>query len=259
MHEADAGNHKSFGIRIVNKRNPMSESFNLVVVSAGTSDPSSTRMLADRTAQRVAALAERRGATVRTRVIDLRELATDITTALTSQLITPKLQQAVDALAAADGLIAAAPVYKAGPSGLFTSFFHVLDNDLLIGTPAVLAATAGTARHALVVDDQMRSLFAYLRTLPVPTSLFAAPEDWGASTGEPGGGEPRGGELSALNKRIDRAAFELVLLMESGFARQVRGESWQSYQHEFGSAGGRELDIDTESDLMRLATGGSAR
>src|SRR5580692_989444 len=221
----------------------MTETFNLVVVSAGTSDPSSTRMLADRTAQRVAARAEQRGATVRTRVIDLRELATDITTALTSQLITPKLQQAVDVLGAADGIVAAAPVYKAGPSGLFTSFFHVLDNDLLIGKPAVLAATAGTARHALVVDDQMRPLFAYLRTLPVPTSLFAAPEDWA---------DP------SLNRRIDRAAFELVLLMESGFARQVRDQAWQSYQHELGSAGGTELDIDTNSDLMRLATGGSA-
>jgi FMN reductase len=223
----------------------MSETFTLVVVTAGTSDPSSTRMLADRTAQRVAALAAERGAGgVRTRVIDLRELATDITTALTSQLVTPRLQEAVDALGEADGLIAAAPVYKAGASGLFTSFFQVLDNDLLIGKPAVLAATAGTARHALVVDDQMRALFAYLRTLPVPTSLFAAPEDWG---------DP------ALNKRIDRAAFELVLLMESGFARQVRDESWQSYQHELGSDGGRELDIDVDSDLMRLATGGSAR
>jgi FMN reductase len=221
----------------------MSETFTLVVVTAGTSDPSSTRMLADRTAQRVAALAAERGAGTRTRVIDLRELATDITTALTSQLVTPRLQQAVDALGEADGLIAAAPVYKAGASGLFTSFFHVLDNDLLIGKPVVLAATAGTSRHALVVDDQMRSLFAYLRTLPVPTSLFAAPEDWG--------------DL-ALNERIDRAAFELVLLMESGFARQVRGESWQSYQHELGSDGGRELDIDVDSDLMRLATGGSA-
>src|SRR3984957_17792208 len=221
----------------------MNETFNLVVVSAGTSDPSSTRMLADRTAQRVAAIAGERGATVRTRVIDLREIATDITPALTSQLITPRLQQAVDALGAADGLIAAAPVYKAGASGLFTSFFHVLDNDLLIGKPAVLAATAGTARHALVVDDQMRSLFAYLRTPTVPTSLFAAPEDWGDA---------------AFNKRIDRAAFELVLLMESGFARQVRDEAWQSYQHELGSDGGRELDIDVDSDLMRLATGGSA-
>jgi FMN reductase len=241
----------------------MSETFNLVVVSAGTSDPSSTRLLADWTAQRVTALAEGRGATVQARVIDLRGLATDITTALTSQLVTPKLQQAVDALGAADGIIAAAPVYKAGPSGLFTSFFHVLDNDLLIGKPVVLAATAGTSRHALVVDDQMRALFAYLRTLPVPTSLFAAPEDWGTSSGgpaaaEPGAGEHDGGEQGALGKRIDRAAFELVLLMESGFARQVRGESWQSYQHEFGSAGGTELDIDTDSDLMRLATGGSA-
>jgi FMN reductase len=221
----------------------MSETLTLVVVTAGTSDPSSTRMLADRTAQRVAALAAERGAAVRTRTIDLRELASDITTALTSQLVTPKLQRAVDALGAADGVIAAAPVYKAGPSGLFTSFFHVLDNDLLIGKPAVLAATAGTARHALVVDDQMRSLFAYLRTLPVPTSLFAAPEDWA---------DP------SLNKRIDRAAFELVLLMESGFARQVRDEAWQSYQHELGSDGGKETDIDVDSELMRLATGGSA-
>jgi FMN reductase len=221
----------------------MSETFTLVVVSAGTSDPSSTRLLADRAAQRVATLAGQRGHAASLRVIDLRELATDITTALTSQLVTPRLQQAVDALGAADGIIAAAPVYKAGASGLFTSFFHVLDNDLLIGKPVILAATAGTARHALVVDDQMRALFAYLRTLPVPTSLFAAPEDW---------------REDSLNRRIDRAAFELVLLMESGFARQVRGESWQNYQHEFGSAGGTELGLDTDSDLMRLATGGSA-
>src|ERR1700744_4315632 len=226
----------------------MSETLNLVVVSGGTSDPSSTRLLADRAAQRVATLAGERGGAVRTRVIDLRELATDISTALTSQLITSRLQQAVDALAAADGIIAAAPVYKAGPSGLFASFFQVLDNDLLIGKPVLLAATAGTGRHALVVDDQMRPLFAYLRALPVPTSLFAAPEDWGDSTADQG----------ALATRIDRAAFELVLLMESGFARQVRDESWRSYQHEFGSAGGTELDIDTDSDLMRLATGGSA-
>jgi FMN reductase len=126
---------------------------------------------------------------------------------------------------------------------LFSSFFHVLDNDLLIGKPVVLAATAGTARHALVADDQMRPMFAYLRTMTAPTSLFAAPEDWS---------DP------ALNTRIDRAAVELVLLMESGFARQIKDESWQSYQHEFGSAGGTETAIDLETDMMRLATGGSA-
>jgi FMN reductase len=219
------------------------QALKLVVVSAGTSDPSSTRLLADRTAERVVALAARRQATVTVSVVDLRELAADISTALVSQLITPKLRTAVDALGEADGIIASTPVYKAGPSGLFTSFFHVLDNDLLIGKPAVLAATAASARHALVVDDQMRPLFAYLRTLTAPTSLFAAPEDWN---------DP------ALGTRIDRAARELVLLMESGFARQIKDQSWDSYQHEYGSAGGTETSIDLDTDLMRLATGGSA-
>jgi FMN reductase len=206
----------------------------LVVVSAGTGDPSSTRLLADRLASRVTALA----AAVTVSVIELRELATDISTAVTSALITPSLQQAIDALAEADGVIAAAPVYKAGPSGLFTSFFQVLDNDLLIGKPVVLAATAGTARHALVADDLMRPMFAYLRALTAPTSVFAAPEDWS---------DP------ALNSRIDRAARELVLLMESGFARAIRDESWGSYQHE------NDVSLNLDSDMMRLAAGGSAK
>jgi FMN reductase len=46
--------------------------------------------------------------------------------------------------------------------------------------------------------------------------------------------------------------------MESGFSHQVRDESWRSYQHEFGSAGGTETAIDLGTDLMRLAAGGSA-
>jgi FMN reductase len=219
------------------------ERLQLTVISAGTSDPSSTRLLADRIASRAAALAARRGNTVTVSVIELRELAADIASALTSQLISPKLEQAITVLRQADGIVASTPVYQAGPSGLFTSFFQVLDNDLLIGKPVVLAATAGTARHALVADDQMRPLFAFLRTMAAPTSVFAAPEDWS---------DP------ALAKRVDRAALELILLMESGFARAIRDESWQSYQHEYGSDGGTETAIDLDTDLMRLATGGSA-
>jgi len=45
--------------------------------------------------------------------------------------------------------------------------------------------------------------------------------------------------------------------MESGFARKIKDESWPSYQHEYGSAGGTETAIDLDTDLMRLATGGS--
>jgi FMN reductase len=215
----------------------------LVVISAGTSDPSSTRLLADRICDRTCELAACHGQTVSPTVVELREIAADIASAVVSQLITPRVQAAITALADADGIIASTPVYKAGPSGLFTSFFDILDDDLIIARPVVLAATAGTARHALVVDDQMRAMFAYLRALIVPTGLFAAPEDWG---------DP------ALNKRIDRAAVEFVLLTESGFARKIRDASWDSYQHEYGSAGGTGAGIDLDTDLMRLAAGGSA-
>ena len=214
---------------------------NLVIVDGGTSDPSTTRMLSDQTAGRVLEIAKQRGSTLHARAIDLKPLANDIATALTTGLLTPALEQAVDTLRTADGLIASTPIYKAGASALFTGFFQVLDNDLLIGKPVILAATAGTARHALVVDDQIRPLFAYLRTLVVPTSLFATADDWSSPE---------------MSTRVDRAATELALLIEAGFANQVREESWGSYQHSFGSAGGTEVGIDLSSDLMKLATGG---
>ena len=79
------------------------ERFRLVVVSAGASDPSSTRLLADRTAERAVRLAAGHGHTVTVSVVDLREIAADISTALVSQLITPKLRQAIAVLGEADG------------------------------------------------------------------------------------------------------------------------------------------------------------
>jgi FMN reductase len=102
------------------------EPFKLVVVSAGTSDPSSTRLLAERAAERAVALAARHQNagpqnarpqnTMTVSVVELREIAADISTALVSQLITPKLRQAITTLGEADGIIAATPVYKAGPA-----------------------------------------------------------------------------------------------------------------------------------------------
>ncbi len=222
---------------------PGRDAFTLAVVSAGTSDPSSTRLLADRAAEGVRAAAASRGSIVTVSAVELREIAADVSTALVSQLISPKLGQAITALSEADGIIASTPVYKAGPSGLFTAFFDILDDELLTAKPVILAATAGTARHALVADGQLRPMFAYMRALTVPTSLFAAPDDWS---------DP------ALSKRIDRAAVELLLLMECGFAGKLSQQTGHSYQHENGRAAGADVAIDLDTDMMRLATGGPA-
>jgi FMN reductase len=126
----------------------------LAVVSAGLSNPSSTRLLADR-------------------------------------------------LTAADGLIAVTPIFSASYSGLFKTFFDVLDKESLVGKPVLLGATAGTARHSLALEHAVRPLFAYLRAVTVPTAVFAAPEDWAGA----------GGVDRALAGRIDRAAGELADLV----------------------------------------------
>ncbi|MEV5847498.1 CE1759 family FMN reductase [Streptomyces sp. NPDC051985] len=219
----------------------------LVVVHAGVSDPSSTRLLADRIAQKTIDALRTTGTTATVRSIDLGSLATDIAQGIVSGMLNPKVQSAMDLLAGADAVIAATPVYKAGISGLFKSFVDLIDNDLLIARPVVLAATGGSARHAMVVDEHLRPLFAFLRALPMPTSLYVTPEDWGSTD---------------LGKRIARAAQELSVLLRSGAGRQIADSNWGGYQHQFGgnaTAAERSVeDVDFDTDLMRLATGGSA-
>jgi FMN reductase len=173
----------------------------IVVLSAGLSVPSSTRILADAlgasTRRALAAVAQ--DATVD--VIELRDLAHLITDNLLTGFPTGALAEAVRRVAEADAVIAVTPVFAASYSGLFKSFVDVLDDDTLAGKPVLIAATAGTARHSLVLDFAMRPLFAYLRADVVPTGVFAASSDFGS------GSTVAGGSLSA---RIDRAASELA-------------------------------------------------
>ncbi|MFJ1811714.1 MULTISPECIES: FMN reductase [unclassified Streptomyces] len=164
----------------------------LVVVSAGLSVPSSTRLLADRLA---AATAGRTSAEVQ--VVELRDLAVEIAHNFTNGFPGRKLAAALEAVTAADGLIVVTPVFSASYSGLFKSFFDVIDPDALAGKPVLIAATGGSARHSLVLEHALRPLFSYLRAVIVPTAVYAASEDWGAE-GLPGRIERAAGELAAL-------------------------------------------------------------
>jgi len=170
----------------------------LAVVSAGLSNPSSTRLLADRLSTAAVAALRARGDDATVEVVELRAHARDLADNLTSGFANVELQAAIDTVVGADAVIAVTPVFSASYSGLFKTFVDVLDKDALVGTPVLLAATAGTARHSLAIEFALRPLFAYLRAVPVPTGVFAASEDWA------GGGD------SALAGRIDRAAGELA-------------------------------------------------
>jgi FMN reductase len=177
----------------------------IAVVSAGLSQPSSTRLLADRLAAATArdlAGAGRAGDTEIV-VIELRDLAHDIMNNLLTGFPSPALRTAIDQVAGADGLIAVTPLYSGSYSGLFKSFFDVLDPAALTGKPALIAATGGTARHSLALEHAVRPLFSYLRAVTAPTAVFAATDDWGSTDAG-----------AALGERIDRAAAELAALID---------------------------------------------
>jgi FMN reductase len=166
----------------------------LAVVSAGLGNPSSTRLLADRLSAAAAAALGALGEKVDVDVIELRPLAHALADSMLTGFASGELATAVEQVRRADALIAVTPVFSASYSGLFKSFFDVLDPESLTGTPVLVAATAGTARHSLVLDHALRPLFSYLRATIVPTGVFAATEDFGSTAAGP------------LDERIERAA-----------------------------------------------------
>jgi len=171
----------------------------VAVVSAGLSQPSSTRLLADQLAAATRDELVRRGNTVQLRVVDLREYAHDVVNNMLTGFPPTALREAVDAVTGSDGLIAVTPIFNASYNGLFKSFFDVLEAESLVGRPVLIGATGGTARHSLALEHALRPMFSYLRAVVVPTSVFAAPEDWSGGTAD-----------GALRGRIGRAAGELA-------------------------------------------------
>jgi FMN reductase len=175
----------------------------LAVITAGLSTPSSTRLLADRLTAATAAALRERGEDVTVEVVELREHARDLADHLLTGFPNASLRGALETVSGADAVIAVTPIFSASFSGLFKTFVDVLDRDALAGTPVLLAATAGSARHSLALEHALRPLFSYLRAVTVPTAVFAASEDWA-------GGD---GSTRALSERIDRAAGELADLV----------------------------------------------
>ena len=187
---------------------------NIVVVSAGLANPSSTRLLADQLAAATDVALRARGDAADLHVIELRELAHPLADHLLTGFASGALAEAIETVRHADGLIVVTPVFAASYSGLFKMFFEVLDQDLLRGKPVLLAATAGTARHSLVLEHALRPLFSYLKAVTVPTAVFAATEDFG------------GTNSGAFTSRIATAAEELAGLVV-GSPRAVPSDPYE--------------------------------
>ena len=168
----------------------------LIVLNGGLGSPSTTRKLAERIAGAVDAQVGRRGESVAVEYIDIREYAADLATMMTTGIASEKLKAAQDKITAADAMIAASPVFAASYSGLFKMFMDTLDPNAITGMPVIIAATAGTPRHSLMLEYAMRPLLSYLRADVMSTAVFAATDDFGGEEG--------------LDRRIERAASQLA-------------------------------------------------
>ena len=84
----------------------------------------------------------------------------------------------LSAIETSDVLVVATPVYKASYTGLFKHLFDLIDPKVLEGRPVLLAATGGSDRHALVIEHQLRPLFAFFGAHALPAGLYATNADF---------------------------------------------------------------------------------
>jgi len=85
----------------------------------------------------------------------------------------PEIRAAADAIARADLVIVATPIYKAAYSGLLKTFLDLLPQDALRGKTVLPLATGGSAAHLLALDYTLKPVLAALGARHVLDGVFA--------------------------------------------------------------------------------------
>lgn len=166
----------------------------ITVVVGNLSATSRTKALADHI---VAALISALPAQVT--VIEVHRLLPQLLQAAVDRAEAPA---AIADIERADLLVAVTPVYKGSYTGLFKHVFDLVAPEALVGTPVLLAANGGSDRHALVVDHQLRPLFAFFRAATVPSAVYAVPADFSGDVVT----------SPTLRARVDEAVGQAVVL-----------------------------------------------
>ena len=151
----------------------MSRPLKVVAVSGGTWRPSRTLVLTQ------ALLSELGGhLPIESHLIELGDIARALGGALSRQELSAEVEAELQAIEQADLLIVAAPVYRGSYPGLLKHLFDLIDLNALIDTPVLLAATGGSERHALVLDQQLRPLLSFFQAMTLPIGVYATEADF---------------------------------------------------------------------------------
>jgi len=151
----------------------MARPLRIVAVSGGLQRPSRAAALAEH-------LLDLIGEDIHSeqQLIELGELAPQLAGALWRSQLPEAVERQLVAVEQADVLVVATPVYRGSYTGLFKHFFDFIDQDALVDTPILLAATGGSERHALVIDHQLRPLFSFFQARTLPLGVYATDRDF---------------------------------------------------------------------------------
>ena len=184
--------------------------FRIAVLSGSLRRPSRTRKLLETIAGRIA---PRLHATID--VVDIAEIAPALGLTVSFDRLPLEVADAQRRLIVADLLIVGSPVYKASYTGLFKHFLDLLDPTHLSGKVAILAATGGSDRHALVLEHQFRPLLSFFEINTVPAGIYVCDREFDGS---------RLADASDAHRRIDLAVEQALQLLPAALARAAGRE-----------------------------------
>ncbi|MYM27700.1 NADPH-dependent FMN reductase [Duganella sp. CY15W] len=137
----------------------------ILLLSGSPAAPSSTGRLLDHVGDKLAALGHRRS---KLQVRDLPAKAL-----LHADFTDLAIKRAVDAVAEAEAIVVATPVYKASYTGILKAFLDLLPQDGLKDKLVLPLATGGSQSHMLALDYALRPVLQALEARQVLTSIYA--------------------------------------------------------------------------------------
>jgi FMN reductase len=151
----------------------MATPLRIVGVSGSLHEPSKTTALVRALIDEFAARTE-----VDARLVEITAIGPQLAGALRRDQLPSDVEDVLEAIESADLIIAASPVYRASFTGLFKHVFDFVGQYALVGKPVLLAATGGGERHALIIEHQLRPLFAFFQALTLPLGVYASDSDF---------------------------------------------------------------------------------
>ncbi|MBB1626381.1 FMN reductase [Achromobacter sp. UMC71] len=151
----------------------MTRPLRLVAVSGGLQRPSKSAALAEHLLDLIAGEFP-----CEQHLVELGQLAPQLAGAVWRSQLPDTVERELSIVEQADILVVTTPVYRGSYTGLFKHFFDFIDQDALVDTPVLLAATGGSERHALIIDHQLRPLFSFFQARTLPLGVYATDRDF---------------------------------------------------------------------------------